>query len=314
MASDGGGPGENGAAPDSARFTAEILAALAYGEQLGAERARHSVELAPDQRSRGLQQHIADLERQNWELVAARVRELDGEAFIDLVKPFFDVLQADGARRLGRSADVPLRGRCARVGLRRRAGSAARPGLGRGDPPRAAQVAESQESFALDELERVLRDRSAQRGSDRGLLAEDRRGGVDTDEPGARATQGLRTLLGGSGAGKRFILTLLDSHRGPAGSGWISRPSNPSTPTERSTAVAELSPFRGRRTGGSPSLEDGANHRGIGGSRIPPMADWRARNRRVTYPPASPETGAPPREESRSVLPSLPTLPVRACS
>src|SRR6476619_17060 len=75
---------------DPARFTAEILAALAYGEQLGAERARRSVELAPDPEARGQQQHIADLEHRNWELVDARVRELHAEAYIDLVKPFFD--------------------------------------------------------------------------------------------------------------------------------------------------------------------------------------------------------------------------------
>ena len=99
-ASNAGSPGES--VPDTAsdpphegRFTAEILAALAYGEQLGADRAQQNVTLAPDARSRSEQQHIAGLERQNWELVAARVRELNGEGFIEPVRPFFDAFFAD---------------------------------------------------------------------------------------------------------------------------------------------------------------------------------------------------------------------------
>jgi hypothetical protein len=213
MAPDTGGPAEHDAAPDGARFTAEILAALAYGEQLGAERARRSVELAPDQRSRGHQQHIADLERQNWELVAARVRELDGEAFIDQVKPFFDTffkqtepvdwVEAQTFHYVGDAlvsdfADelVPLLDRVSGEVIRR-----------------ALRDRERQESFALDELERVLRDdpRSAARIADysRRIVGE----ALTQTSRALEATQGLRTLLGGSGAGKRFILTLLDSHR-----------------------------------------------------------------------------------------------------
>jgi hypothetical protein len=187
--------------------------ALAYGEQLGAERARRSVELAPDQRSRGHQQHIADLERQNWELVAARVRELDGEAFIDQVKPFFDTffkqtepvdwVEAQTFHYVGDAlvsdfADelVPLLDRVSGEVIRR-----------------ALRDRERQESFALDELERVLRDdpRSAARIADysRRIVGE----ALTQTSRALEATQGLRTLLGGSGAGKRFILTLLDSHR-----------------------------------------------------------------------------------------------------
>jgi tRNA-(MS[2]IO[6]A)-hydroxylase (MiaE)-like len=211
-------PDSDGAAPqtadgDPARFTAEILAALAYGEQLGAERARRNVELAPDAGSRGHQQHIADLEKRNWELVDARVRELHGEEYIDLVKPFFDAffvqtepvdwveaqtfhyvgdaLVADFADEL-----VPLLDRVSGEVIRR-----------------ALRDREGQETFALDELSRVLRDdpRSAERIADysRRIVGE----ALTQTSRALEATEGLRTLLGGSQAGKRFILTLLDSHR-----------------------------------------------------------------------------------------------------
>ena len=68
----------------------EVLAAIAYGERLGAKRAQDAVRLAPDARSASLQQHIADRERQNSELVEARLGEVGGEAMIDRYQPFFD--------------------------------------------------------------------------------------------------------------------------------------------------------------------------------------------------------------------------------
>src|SRR5437588_146803 len=57
---------------------AEVLAALAYGERCGAQRARDTIELAPDGRSRTEQQHVAARERKNWELIEARLRALLG--------------------------------------------------------------------------------------------------------------------------------------------------------------------------------------------------------------------------------------------
>lgn len=204
-------PGEDPA--DGARFTAEILAALAYGEQLGAERAERNVALAPDARSRGEQQHIANLERLNWELVAARVRELGGESFTDLVKPFFDAFFADtepsdwieaqtfhyvGDALVSDFADVlvPLVDRVSGEVIRR-----------------ALRDREDQETFALDELSRSLREEpaSAERIGDyaRRIVGE----ALTQTSRALDATQGLRMLLGGAEAGKRFILTLLDRHR-----------------------------------------------------------------------------------------------------
>ncbi len=198
---------------DDARFTAEILAALAYGEQLGAERARRSMGLAPDSRASREQEHIADLERANWELVDARLRELDGEAFTELVKPFFDTffeqtepqdwVEAQTFHYVGDAlvsdfADelVPLVDRVSGEVIRR-----------------ALRDRDAQETFALDELQRVLRDDpgNAERIAEysRRIVGE----ALTQTSRALEATTGLRSLLGGSDAGKRFILTLLDRHR-----------------------------------------------------------------------------------------------------
>ena len=81
-------------APDPHGLIAEILAAIAYGERCGAARSLSSVVLAPDGRRREAQVHIADRERQNWELVQARVAELGGEALTERFKPYFDAFFA----------------------------------------------------------------------------------------------------------------------------------------------------------------------------------------------------------------------------
>jgi hypothetical protein len=204
---------DGAAAEDDTRFTAEILAALAYGEQLGAERARRSVGLAPDARSRGEQEHIADLERANWDLVHARVRELGGEDQIELVKPYFDAffqqtephgwveaqtfhyvgdaLVADFADELVPLVD-PVSGEVIRRALRDR---------------------DAQEGFALDELQRALREdpASAERIAEYSRLIVGE--ALTQTSRALEATSGLRSLLGGAEAGKRFILTLLDRHR-----------------------------------------------------------------------------------------------------
>src|SRR5437588_3324341 len=76
--------------PVEDRVVAEMLAAIAYGERLGAKRAQDAVRLAPDARSASLQQHIADRERQNSDLVEARLGEVGGEGMIDRYQPFLD--------------------------------------------------------------------------------------------------------------------------------------------------------------------------------------------------------------------------------
>ena len=50
---------------EGSTVVAEVLAALAYGELRGAERAKDSVRLAPDARSRTEQAHVANLEVAN---------------------------------------------------------------------------------------------------------------------------------------------------------------------------------------------------------------------------------------------------------
>src|SRR5919198_1006297 len=89
-----GDPAGLGEALEGARtresLVAEVLAALAYGEKRGATRAKESVTLAPDARSRTEQQHVADLERQNWELIEARAQELQGEQYIVLFATYLD--------------------------------------------------------------------------------------------------------------------------------------------------------------------------------------------------------------------------------
>src|SRR5438046_3198935 len=69
---------------------AEVLAALAYGEKLGAARAEAAVGLAPDARSRREQQHVAARERENQHLVHARLAEIGEERLMERFQPYFD--------------------------------------------------------------------------------------------------------------------------------------------------------------------------------------------------------------------------------
>jgi len=202
-----------GTLASSPRLLAEVLAALSYGERLGAKRAADSVGLAPDQRSRQEQHHIAELERHNWQLMEARVHELGGEEYSERVKPFFDAffehtepsdwIEAQTFHYVGDAlvsdfADVlaPLVDPVSREVVRRALGDR-----------------EDQETFALDELTRAL---ESDRARGEGIADYARRviGEALTQTGRAlEATEGLRTLLGGSEAGKRFMLSLLDRHR-----------------------------------------------------------------------------------------------------
>jgi hypothetical protein len=199
-------------APDP-RMIAEVLAALAYGERCGARRSADSVKLAPDGRSRQEQQHVAARERQNWELIEARLRELGDQELTEVFRPFFDAFFAQteprdwieaqtfhyvGDALVSDFADllVPL--------LDRVSGEIVRRALG---------DREGQETFALDELTRAMeRDPEA---AERIRRYTQRVVGEAFTQT-ARAleqTEGMRTLLGGDEGGKRFILGLLDRHR-----------------------------------------------------------------------------------------------------
>src|SRR5262245_9492867 len=209
-------PGREAEASESelgARLVAEVLAALAYGARRGAQRAQDAVSLAPDGRSRTEQQAVAARERQNSELIQARFSELGDESLIDLFKPYFDAffehtqptdwVEAQTFHYVGDAlvsdfADslIPLFDRVSAEVVRRALGDR-----------------EGQETFALDELTRALeRDPST---ADRiRHFAQVIVGEAFTQTGRAlEATVGLRTLLGGEEAGKRFVLSLLDRHR-----------------------------------------------------------------------------------------------------
>src|SRR2546426_5066510 len=194
-------------------MVAEVLAALAYGERCGARRARDAISLAPDGRSRTEQQHVADRERKNWELIEARLREIGEEKLTDLFRPFFDAffehtkpsdwVDAQTFHYVGDAlvsdfADVliplldPVSGEVVR---------------------RALGDREGEETFALDELTRAIeRDPNTKeriRRYSQRIVGE----AFTQTAKALGATEGLRALLGGEEAGKRFVLSLLDGHR-----------------------------------------------------------------------------------------------------
>jgi hypothetical protein len=197
----------------ASRIVAEVLAALAYGEQCGARRAQETVELAPDRHSRTEQQAVADRERGNWELIEARFRELGDDSLTDLFRPYFDAffehteprdwVEAQTFHYVGDAlvsdfadALVPLFDRVSAEVVRRALGDR-----------------EAQETFALDELTRAM-ERNPSLAERIRRYAQIIVGEAFTQTGRAlEATQGLRALLGGEEAGKRFILSLLDRHR-----------------------------------------------------------------------------------------------------
>jgi hypothetical protein len=205
--------GDADRAPLEPGIVAEVLAALAYGERRGAQRARESVKLAPDGRSRTEQHHVADRERQNWELIDARLRELGDEGLIEIFRPYFDAffdhteptdwIEAQTFHYVGDAlvsdfADMlaPLLDRVSAEVVRRALGDR-----------------EAQETFALDELTRAL-ERDPPVGDRIRRYSQRIVGEAFTQTARAmEATEGMRTLLGGHEAGKRFVLTLLARHR-----------------------------------------------------------------------------------------------------
>jgi tRNA-(MS[2]IO[6]A)-hydroxylase MiaE-like protein len=213
----GQGQGAGGAGPERQRLdhaiVAEVLAAVAYGELCGARRSQESIELAPDGRSRTEQQHVAHRERQNYELIEARLRELGDEQLMELFRPYFDAffqhtkptdwVEAQTFHYVGDAlvsdfADVlvPLLDRVSAEVVRRALGDR-----------------EDQETFALDELTRAMEQdpvvsKRIRRYTQRIIGEAFTQTGRALEE-----TQGLRALLGGEEAGKRFILSLLDRHR-----------------------------------------------------------------------------------------------------
>ena len=71
-----------------------MLAALAYGEECGARRSASSSPWPPTAGGAEEQRAVARREKQNHELIVARVRELGGEERIAQFRPFFDAFFA----------------------------------------------------------------------------------------------------------------------------------------------------------------------------------------------------------------------------
>jgi len=195
------------------RAVAEVLAAVAYGEQCGARRSQETVAMAPDGGTRQEQQHVADQERRNHELMAARLREIGGDEMSDLFRPYFDAffahtepsdwLEAQAFHYVGDAmvsdfADVlvPLLDPVSAEVVRHALGD--REGL---------------ETFALDELTRAMRDDAAAAERIRRYTQRIVGEAVTQTARALDATEGLRSLLGGEEAGKRFVLGMLDRHR-----------------------------------------------------------------------------------------------------
>jgi tRNA-(MS[2]IO[6]A)-hydroxylase (MiaE)-like len=192
---------------------AEVLAALAYGERRGAQRAREAIGLAPDGRSRSTQEHVASRERDNWELVEARLRELGEEALTERFAAYFDAffehtepedwLEAQTFHYVGDAmvsdfadALIPL--------VDRVSGEIIRRALGDRD---------DQETFALDELTRAMREDPEAKERIR-AYAQRVIGEAFTQTARAmEGTEGLRALVGGNEGGKRLVLSLLERHR-----------------------------------------------------------------------------------------------------
>lgn len=191
----------------------DLLAALSYGERAALRRAEGNVDLAPDDRTRKQQRHVAALERENAALLEARARELGGPEREAAFAPFFDAffdgtepgdwLEAQAWHYVGDAivrdfADVVL------------------PRL---DPVSAEIVRralierDEQETYALDELTRLIEEH---RGAEERVaayarriigeaLTQTRRAVTENDTIGA--------LLGGAEEQKRLFLDLLERHR-----------------------------------------------------------------------------------------------------
>ncbi|HYH27737.1 MAG TPA: ferritin-like fold-containing protein [Actinomycetota bacterium] len=192
---------------------AEILAALSYGERLAERRARENVRLAPDDLRRKRQESVADRERENSEVLSARLDELGGSELEERFAPFFDSffertepgdwLEAQAWHYIGDAlvrdfADI------LQPALDTVTSAVVREALGERD---------EQEIFALDEVTKLSSDDP--RANER-VAAYARRviGEALTQTRRALdATQALEHLLGTGEGEKRALLDLLQRHR-----------------------------------------------------------------------------------------------------
>ena len=193
--------------------TAELLAALAYGERVAADRARDNVRFAPDSRRADAQRGIADHEQSNYRLIEARLHEIGSADLTRRFEPFFDAffahtepadwVEAQAFHYVGDAlvsdfADLlvdlvdPVSAEIVRHALGER---------------------EDQEGFALEELSRALEDdpRTAERVAaySRRIVGE----GLTQTARALGESALLRELLGTAEGERRWVLDLLDRHR-----------------------------------------------------------------------------------------------------
>ena len=191
----------------------DLLAALSYGEREALRRAEANVDLAPDDRARKQQLHVAALERDNAALLEARARELAGPEREDAYAPFFDAffegteprdwVEAQAWHYVGDAivrdfADVVL------PRLDRVSAEIVR---------RALIERDEQETYALDDLTRQIEEDPAAgervaayaRRIIGEALTQTRRAVTENDTIGR--------LLGGAEEQKRLFLDLLARHR-----------------------------------------------------------------------------------------------------
>jgi tRNA-(MS[2]IO[6]A)-hydroxylase (MiaE)-like len=192
---------------------AQILAALSLGERLARARAERNVLLAPDARTRRHQEHVAERERENASLLEARVAEVGStdleEAFRPFLHAFFehtepgDWLEAQTWHYVGDAlvrdfADILV------PALDRVSAEVTR---------RALAERDEQESFALDEITRLVGEdpASAERVAAyaRKIIGE----ALTQTRRALNETGALRTLLGSDEAEKQVLLSLLQRHR-----------------------------------------------------------------------------------------------------
>jgi hypothetical protein len=192
---------------------AELLAALAYGERLAADRARAAVRLAPDERRRREQERIADREQRNTDLLEARLAEVGSLELEERFRPFFDTFF-----ERTEPADWPEAQAFQYVGDAL-VSDFAETLEGLLDPVSAEIMRhtigerDAQESFALEELTRAIEPDPA---------AGDRMAAYSRRIAGEALTQTRRALdhsavlgelLGGKAGQKELVLALLERHR-----------------------------------------------------------------------------------------------------
>lgn len=191
----------------------DLLAALSYGERAALRRAEANADLAPDDRARKQQEHVVTRERENTALLEARTRELGAAGREAAFAPFFDAFFEDTEPRDWLEAQAWHYVGDALVGD---FGDVLLPALDRVSAEvvrRALLDREEQESYALDELTRLLEEDP--RRKDR-VAAYARRitgEGLTQTRRALVATGTIRSLLGGVDGEKRLILDLWERLR-----------------------------------------------------------------------------------------------------